>query len=111
MHIIKFQFFLAIASLGKIVRNDSGEGGGWGQAWSPWRPWDSLLDDGVDHLDRLWGKAKGFASRKKAFLPNGRYSSSEGGKGEVELLEGSTHSLNGFRSATPNRNIGIFDDI
>ena len=76
---------------------------------------DPLLDNEVDHLDRLWGKAKGFASRKKAFLPNARYSSSGGGgEGEgdrVELLEDSSHSLNGFRSAMPNRNKGIFDDI
>lgn len=80
---------------------------------------DPLDDEDVTQLDRLWGKAKGFASRKKTLLPTARYSSSKNDDGgELELLENIDPAprridpaprLNGFRSTSSNK--GIFDDI
>ena len=79
------------------------------------------LEEEESHLDRLWGKAKGFASRKKVYLPRAKYTSSPGGQaGEedgdtLELLEDVNMSSNGYRNSSSgigtNRNKGIFDDI
>ena len=82
------------------------------------------LEEEEGRIDRLWGKAKGFASRKKVYLPKARFKSTGGGRGQeggddgdtLELLEDMTPSRNGYRntggaSGTGNRNKGIFDDI
>lgn len=76
-------------------------------------------DDDSTQLDRLWGKAKGFASRKKAFMPNARYSTHND---TLELLEREeeeeerSHHAHSFNNNNKYRNgsfssKGIFDDV
>uniref|UniRef100_A0A1X7UMF4 Kinesin motor domain-containing protein n=3 Tax=Amphimedon queenslandica TaxID=400682 RepID=A0A1X7UMF4_AMPQE len=82
------------------------------------------LEEEEGHIDRLWGKAKGFASRKKVYLPKARFKSTGGGRSQdgeddgdtLELLEEIPASRNGYRNTGGggtgiNRNKGIFDDL
>ena len=67
-----------------------------------------------DHLGRLWGKAKGFATSKKVTL-QAKYSN-KNGEDNVELLDAENPSLssNGYSSNRYSRTAGqkgIFDDI
>jgi hypothetical protein len=89
------------------------------------RDWENFDEDDNSQIERLWNKAKGFASSRTVKLPSARYSPRRNDEEEdkVELLEteedsfttfnNDTANSNGFRKSfyPSSNNKGIFDDI
>lgn len=83
------------------------------------KDWENFDEEDSTQLERLWGKAKGFAKRKKEFLPTARYSlNREDNEDQVELLEVEEELSTSFATNGKFRHgghvvagKGLFDDI